>query len=48
VTNLMLKEAKSVVEDVPSTIKEGLSKEDAEKCAASLVAAGAEAEVQAE
>ena len=48
VTNLMLKEAKSVVEDVPSTIKDSLSKEEAEKCAASLVEAGAEAEVQPE
>ena len=48
VTNLMLKEAKSVVEDVPSTIKEGLAKEEAEKCVASLVEAGGEAEVQPE
>ena len=47
-TNLMLKEAKSVVEDVPSTIKEGLSKEEAEKCAQSLVEAGGEAEAQPE
>ncbi|NLW51206.1 MAG: 50S ribosomal protein L7/L12 [Candidatus Brocadiaceae bacterium] len=48
VTNLMLKEAKAVVEEVPSTLKEGLSKEEAEKCVASLVEAGAEAEIQPE
>ena len=47
-TNLTLKEAKSVVEEVPSTIKEGLSKEEADKCAKMLVDAGGEAEVQPE
>ena len=47
-TNLALKEAKSVVEAVPSEIKAGLSKEEAEKCAEVLKEAGAEAEVQAE
>jgi large subunit ribosomal protein L7/L12 len=39
-TSLALKEAKAVVEGVPSDIKEGLSKEDAEKCAKSLQEAG--------
>lgn len=45
-TNLALKEAKAVVEGVPSTIKEALSKEEAEQCAKTLSEAGAEAEVQ--
>ena len=47
-TSLALKEAKAVVEGVPSDIKTGLSKEEAEKTAAALTEAGAEAEVQAE
>jgi len=48
VTSLALKEAKEVVESAPSTIKEGVSKEEAEKCAESLREAGAEVEVQPE
>jgi large subunit ribosomal protein L7/L12 len=46
-TSLALKEAKAVVEGVPSDIKEGLSKEDAEKCVKVLLEAGegVEAEV---
>ena len=47
-TSLALREAKAVVEDVPSTIKDSLSKEDAEKCMQVLIEAGADAEVQAE
>jgi len=47
-TTLALKEAKEVVENAPSTIKEGLSKEEAEKCVQALTESGAEAEVQPE
>jgi len=47
-TSLALKEAKAVVEGVPSTIKENLTKEDAEKCAAALKESGAEVEIQPE
>jgi len=46
VTSLALKEAKAVVEDAPSNIKEGVSKEDAEKCMETLKEAGAEVEIQ--
>ena len=41
-TGLGLKDAKGLVDGAPSTIKEGLSKEDAEKLKADLEAAGAE------
>jgi large subunit ribosomal protein L7/L12 len=40
-TGLGLKEAKDLVEGVPSKVKEGLAKEDAEKLKAELEAAGA-------
>ena len=40
-TGLGLKEAKDTVEGAPSKIKEGVSKEDAEKAKAELEAAGA-------
>jgi len=40
-TGLGLKEAKDVVEGAPSKVKEGVSKEDAEKAKAELEAAGA-------
>ncbi len=40
-TGLGLKEAKDLVEGVPSKIKEGVSKEDAEKLKKELVEAGA-------
>lgn len=40
-TGLGLKEAKDLVEGVPSKVKEGLSKEDAEKLKAELEEAGA-------
>jgi len=41
VTSLGLKEAKDVVEGAPSKVKEGVSKEDAEKVKADLEEAGA-------
>lgn len=48
VTNLALKEAKAVVEGVPSEIKTSLTKDEADKCLAALVESGATAEIQAE
>ena len=45
-TSLALKEAKSVVESAPSAIKEAVSKDDADKCAATLKEAGADVEVK--
>ena len=45
-TGLGLKDAKDLVEAAPKTIKEGISKEDAEKIAEQLKAAGAEVEVK--
>jgi large subunit ribosomal protein L7/L12 len=47
-TTLALKEAKAVVEEAPSDIKTGLSKEEAEKVVETLTEAGGEAEVQPE
>lgn len=47
VTGLGLKEAKELVEAVPKTLKEGVSKEDAEKIKADLTAAGATVEIKA-
>ncbi len=46
ITGLGLKDAKDLVEGAPKTVKEGISKEDAEKIAADLKAAGAEVEVK--
>ena len=46
VTGLGLKEAKELVEGCPKTLKEGVSKEDADKIAEQLKAAGAEVEVK--
>lgn len=43
---LGLKEAKDAVEGCPTTLKEGLSKEDAEKLAAVFKEAGAEIELK--
>ena len=43
---LGLKEAKEVVDNAPKAIKEGVSKEEAEKLAAALKEAGAEVEVK--
>ena len=45
-TGLGLKEAKDIVDNCPKTLKEAISKEDAEKLAAELKEAGAEAEVK--
>ncbi len=45
-TGLGLKEAKTAAEDTPSTIKEGISKEDAEAAKADLEAAGASVEIK--
>ena len=43
---LGLKEAKDAVEAAPTTLKEGISKEDAEKLAAVFKEAGAEIEIK--
>ena len=45
-TGLGLKDAKDLVDNAPKTLKEGISKEDAEKLAEDLKAAGAEVEVK--
>ena len=46
VTGLGLKDAKDLVDNCPKTLKEGISKEDAEKLVEDLKAAGAEAELK--
>ena len=46
VTGLGLKEAKDLVEGVPKPLKEGVSKEEAEKIKEQLEAAGAEVEIK--
>lgn len=46
VPGLGLKEAKDIVEGAPKTLKEGASKEDAEKIAEQLKKAGADVEVK--
>jgi large subunit ribosomal protein L7/L12 len=46
VTGLGLKEAKDLVEGVPSTVKEGVNKADSEKIKKSLEDAGAKVEVK--
>ena len=46
VTGLGLKEAKDLVEGVPKPIKEGVSKEDADKLKAELEAAGGACEIK--
>lgn len=45
-TNLGLKEAKDLVEGAPKTIKEGVSKEDAEAAKAKLAEVGAVIEIK--
>ena len=45
-TGLGLKEAKDLVDNAPKALKEGISKEDAEKLAEELKAAGADVEVK--
>ena len=46
ITGLGLKEAKEMVEGAPKTVKEGVTKEEADKIAEQLKAAGAEVEVK--
>ena len=45
-TGLGLKDAKDLVDNCPKTLKEAISKEDAEKLVAELKEAGAEAEIK--
>lgn len=45
-TGLGLKEAKDLVEGAPKVVKEGVSKADAEKMKAALVAAGAKVDIK--
>ena len=45
-TGLGLKEAKELVDGAPKNLKEGISKDDAEKLAAELKEAGAEVELK--
>ncbi|MBF0145196.1 MAG: 50S ribosomal protein L7/L12 [Magnetococcales bacterium] len=46
ITGLGLKEAKDLVEGAPKTVKEGVSKEDAEKFRKELEEAGAKVEIK--
>lgn len=46
ITGLGLAEAKALVEGAPKTVKEGVSKEDAEKMKKALEAAGAKVELK--
>jgi len=46
ITGLGLKEAKDLVEGAPKTVKEGASKDEAEKIKEQLVAAGASVELK--
>ena len=46
ITGLGLKDAKDLVEAAPKTIKEGVAKDEAEKIAEQLKAAGAEVEIK--
>ena len=46
ITGLGLKDAKDLVDNCPKTLKEAISKEDAEKIVADLKEAGAEAELK--
>ncbi len=46
ITGLGLKEAKDIVDGAPKTVKEGVSKEEAESIKAALEEAGAEVEVK--
>ena len=46
ITGLGLKEAKDLVEGCPKPVKEGISKDDAEKIKAQLVEAGATVEIK--
>jgi large subunit ribosomal protein L7/L12 len=46
ITGLGLKEAKAIADGAPCTVKEGMSKEDAEKAKAELEEAGAKVELK--
>ena len=46
ITGLGLKEAKALVDNAPKPVKEGVSKEDAEKVQKELADAGAEVEIK--
>ena len=46
ITSLGLKEAKDLVESAPKSVKEGASKEEADKIKAQLEAAGAKVEIK--
>ena len=46
ITGLGLREAKDMVEGAPKTVKEGISKDEAEKIKATLEAAGAKIEIK--
>ncbi|MDF1797349.1 MAG: 50S ribosomal protein L7/L12 [Coxiellaceae bacterium] len=46
ITGLGLKEAKDMVEGVPATVKEGVSKDEAEEVKKQLVEAGAEVDLK--
>ena len=46
ITGLGLKEAKEMVEGAPKTVKEGVTKEEADKIAEELKASGAEVEIK--
>ena len=46
ITQLGLKEAKAVVDEAPKPVKEGVSREEAERIAAKLTEAGAKAEIR--
>ena len=46
ITGLGLKEAKELVEGAPKTVKEGVTKEEADKVAEELKTAGAEVEIK--
>ena len=46
ITGLGLKDAKDMVEGAPKVVKEGASKEDADKIAEQLKKAGAEVEIK--
>ena len=46
ITGLGLKEAKEVVDNAPKAVKEGISKEDAEKIAAAFKEVGATCEIK--
>lgn len=46
ITGLGLKEAKTLVDEVPKPVKEGISKDEAEKIKEQLEGAGAQAEIK--